>query len=600
MECLRIYYPGLYEEIKRNNMNSKFDEKYKLIENKDKSFNLLIDNKTYLHSKYNPIREATIWVGGIELDEEDTIVIFGLGLGYYLDILLEKFPNKKIIIIEPELHIFSQALKVKDYSAHLANENIVFIVNENKYTIRHLIDYYIKNNKIRNIYFAHLSIYDSMYEEYINNAYKQISSLMKMLEGNLFTEIMSSKRWIYNILRNVKFIQKNSVIDKFKDKMKGIPVIIVSAGPSLERNINLLNTVTEKAIIIAVGSAANILETRGIEPHIIMGIDGNKSEGRIFKNLRNHTPLLIYDNVIYYESLIDYRGSKMWLTLHSDKYMDRFCKKLNIKTNKFLVGGSVANLALDFAIWLESSCIIFLGQDLCYTKEKLYADGAIHQRNIDDKDKYIKEIDIHGDEVYTKHALLNFKNWFEDYIDYNKLNKGIYNCTEGGIPIAGIPNIRFQEAIDNYLTEEYNIGKRINCLRKVEVEIDIEQYEKLFNKYKLELSKCLKLSKRRIALLTELEEKCHKDNFNKDFDEIIKKTIKLEEVDFYKDFIEDTGKKYRQAIANGTHNALDKIEDIVEKRKRLLMGLKMQYENVDEILEVALAAIEEREIEGLF
>ncbi|WP_198006296.1 motility associated factor glycosyltransferase family protein [Alkaliphilus oremlandii] len=600
MEYLEKYYPETYKEIKDYNLDDRNYEKYKLIENKDKSLNIIINNKMYLHSRYNPIKEAKIWIEGITLENEDSIIILGLGLGYYLQDLVEKFKGKKIIIIEPEIHIFYKSIKMKDYSRYISDDNIVFIINHDKYTVRSLIEHYIKNRKIKNIYFAHLPSYNNMYEEYISDLYKQIRSLVKLMEGNLYTEIISSKRWVYNILRNIKFIPKNSIVDKVKDIIKNVPIIIISAGPSLENNIHLLNKVKEKAIIIAVGSAVNILEKNNIQPNIILAIDGNKAEGNIFKNAKNHNPLLIYDNVIYYESLLDYSGPKMWLTLKSDKYMDRFCEKLEIKSNKFLTGGSVANLALDFGKWVEATYIIFLGQDLCYTKEKLYADGAVHQEHIENKDKYIIEKDIYGKEVYTKSAFLNFKSWFEDYVNYNKLNKGIFNCTEGGLPILGVPNISFQEVIDNYLIKEYNIEEKMNYLHEIQANISMEAYEELICKYELELDRCLVLSKERIKLLTELESKCDESNFYKMFDKITEKTNELEEIDFYKDFTDETDKLYRQAIEIGTYNALDQIDDVVKKRERLLLGLKVQYENIDEILEVAVAAINEEEIEELF
>ncbi|MDR7856915.1 6-hydroxymethylpterin diphosphokinase MptE-like protein [Tissierella sp.] len=600
LDQLKMYYFDLYKEIDEYNMDEMIDKKYKLVENKDKSFNILIDNKVYLHSKYNPLRESAAWVEGIDLKEEDTIVIFGLGLGYYLDFLLERFPDKKIIIIEPKLDIFIQSLKIKDYSDYLNKENIVFIINKDKYTIRHLIEHYVKNNKIKNLYFTHSSKYNNLYEDYIDSIYKELSSLVMTIEGNLFTEIVSSKRWIYNILRNMKFIKEYDVVDRLKDKLKGVPVVIVSAGPSLEKNINLLNDIKERAIILVVGSSANILESNNIQPHIIMGIDGNKSEGEIFKNLKNHRPLFLYNNVVYYESLLDYTGNKMWLTLHSDTYMNNICEKMNIKTNKFLTGGSVANLALDFAVWLESSCIIFLGQDLCYTREKLYADGAIHQNHINTENGYIQEVDIYGKKVYTKDAFLNFKIWFEDYIEYNQINKGIYNCTEGGLPIKGIPNMSFQEAIDEFLTREYDIENKLNSLFEYEVEVDKKEYDKLMNKYNVELRKCIKISNERIDLLTNLINQHYKKDFKSDFNKIINKTKELEKTDFYKGFIEEIGNLYREAITIGTYNALDKIEDALEKRKRLLIGLKIQYENINELLDVSLEAVEEREIEALF
>ena len=50
--------------------------------------------------------------------------------------------------------------------------------------------------------------------------------------------------------------------------------------------------------------------------------------------------------------------------------------KSNIEFETLRSGFSIANTALDTLIKLGFKNIIFLGQDMCYTKDKLYADGS--------------------------------------------------------------------------------------------------------------------------------------------------------------------------------------------------------------------------------
>ena len=58
--------------------------------------------KLYLHSKYNPIREAEAIIAEYEGIESDTTVIFyGTGLGYHIDLFLQKHPDVNYYIYEP-------------------------------------------------------------------------------------------------------------------------------------------------------------------------------------------------------------------------------------------------------------------------------------------------------------------------------------------------------------------------------------------------------------------------------------------------------------------------------------------------------------------
>lgn len=590
---LKKYYEDLYYEL----VDHKCNDKFKLIKNKKQDYNILIDNKTYINSKYDPKREANSFINSFELKDEDTILIFGLGLGYYLDILKSRYSEKKIIIVEPEMDIFIKALEIRNFTEYFKDENIVFIINKDKYSIRNIIEHYVENSKVRNIHFTQLPSYSKLYKTYIADVHYQLKNFVKTYKANIYTEIISSNRWVYNNIRNMEFIKKYNSVDKIKDELEGVPIVIVSAGPSLDKNMHLLNGLKRKALIVAVGSSVNILEKNNIVPHIIMGIDGNLPESLIFKNVKTDRPLMIYSSTIHYESLLHYRGKKMYITLKDNTFINDILKKLDINTNKFITGGSVANLALDFAVWMNSSSIVLLGQDLCYTEDKLYAEGAIHQTKMKNKNNYVKLTDIYGEDVYTGDIFLNYKNWFEDYVNVFNVKKDIYNCTEGGLNIEGIPNKRFEEIIESKMLKEYDIENTLISLAIEEVDIDIDKYEKIREYYYKDVKESIKISKQRLKLLDELQEDIE---FNKEFDKLIKQTKKLEKKKLFKNFIKNCGERYRQAIEIGANNSINEMESIEDKREKLLEALKLQYEDIHEKLLIALDAFEGKDVEGLF
>jgi len=70
--------------------------------------------KQYLHSKYNPIREAEVIVDSYDnIDEGTTVIFYGTGLGYHIDYFLKKYPNVDYYIFEPIPEIIYKYLSFK-------------------------------------------------------------------------------------------------------------------------------------------------------------------------------------------------------------------------------------------------------------------------------------------------------------------------------------------------------------------------------------------------------------------------------------------------------------------------------------------------------
>ncbi|RMG03042.1 MAG: hypothetical protein D6726_06375 [Nitrospirae bacterium] len=60
-----------------------------------------------VHSRYDPVREATILVDRLNPMPDDIVVVLGLGLGYHLVELLRRHPKVQVVVVESEAEIFN-------------------------------------------------------------------------------------------------------------------------------------------------------------------------------------------------------------------------------------------------------------------------------------------------------------------------------------------------------------------------------------------------------------------------------------------------------------------------------------------------------------
>ena len=77
------------------------------------------------------------------------------------------------------------------------------------------------------------------------------------------------------------------------EEFRNIPAIICGPGPSLDKNIDVLRTLGDRALIIAGGTGINALNAGGVIPHICVSIDPNTAQKtRIIASKSYDVPLL--------------------------------------------------------------------------------------------------------------------------------------------------------------------------------------------------------------------------------------------------------------------------------------------------------------------
>ncbi|ECH3697624.1 motility associated factor glycosyltransferase family protein, partial [Campylobacter coli] len=141
--------------------------------------------------------------------------------------------------------------------------------------------------------------YLSLYEMFISGRYylqnyeasilslneiciKSASVAIRNADISCFLPLLTYGQFLQNIPTMLESIPFQRILSERKNKFKN--AIVVSAGPSLAKQLPLLKIYQEKAVIFCADGALSILEKEGIMPDYITNLDSKDLALKFFKN----------------------------------------------------------------------------------------------------------------------------------------------------------------------------------------------------------------------------------------------------------------------------------------------------------------------------
>lgn len=497
----------------------------------------------YLHSCYDRERE---WKKIFAATKPDTqaLILFGLGLGDAIPYLKKHFAFlEHLIVIEPNIDVFKAFLtRVNLIHAFSSGLKVTFILNQSADSTRTYIHEFIQRGLYSAIAVVASISYRTLYRDYYQAVYATSLNAVRYTLVNLATRRFSFRKWLRNEWHNQKMagLEWEAVMRSIPP----LPVVIVSAGPALNKNIHLLAEAKEKALVIAVGSAMTILESHGIVPHFRMAYDGNEACKNVFDAIDSTKCPLIYGNTLYDKVLPEYKGKKIQMLLDSDRLTQYFCKRRQKGRTLIRSGPSVANVAFDLAARWGCPKIILVGQDLCYDGDRVHAAGAWDEKSqlAVDKNALIQVKDIHEQTVYTSRAFLGIKMCFEELIRIHA-NVQCINASEGGLVINGSRNKPLRRVLDEDVPERLDISALID--RALEEISGTERAavieDDVVDSAAAELESILRINAVQIAAVRKAAsmQKCkvRPDKILEELQKVHVRWEKLYHIDYYKDII---------------------------------------------------------------
>ena len=546
--------PDLYRILaeKLDSPNEPGDYAPSLCINKTGGLNIKIQrngNEFYIHSNYNPQTESERWAGAVDADC-DLVVVLGLGLGYHIEALLKRIKkHTRVCIIEPDIKVLRLFLENRSIS-QIFDNRVILVINKSVASIAVEIYDIFKNKLLSKLDFKLYSNYSIIYGNFFIEVQKKLSEIINTLNVNVATSEYFKELWTLNFLVNSIYMPEAANGKDMCNLFKGVPAVIVSAGPSLDKNVHFLKEIKDKAVIIAGGSAIGILNKNNIKPHFMFAIDGDPKEKVVFENIDFGGVSLAYINRLYYEIPKAFTGRKFVFIDKQDKLSAYYCKHMGIDSHELEPDQTVAGFNIGFATHLGCNPIIFVGQDLAYTNLQMHAEGAADMTNFEEEfdngsKRFIKIKDIYGNDTYTIKQFLTARMSMELKISLAMAEgHNFINATEGGIGLSHCPNINLEEVIDQYMGNTYEINKVIeDNYEKGLLKITNERIKEFHNVIDENIGKMKEVS-------LELNEDCNKlkkvlmSKNNFDNDKYSRLAVKvnnmqawIENSDFYKDFL---------------------------------------------------------------
>ena len=350
-----------------------------------------------------------------------------------------------------------------------------------------------------------------------------------------------SKRWLMQGLENLPSIAVQPTLSSLVEKFTDAPLVVISPGPSLDKNVHLLKQLKGKALLMAPAQSALALSRAGVIPDILVVADPYDLTYMVDGFPMEQVEALLVGVAChpsfytkYPDKIISYNvnaGIDNWI---SDIFKDRA---------QFVTGGSVSTAIFGMGLYLKCDPIILVGQDLALTNGKQYAsksaDGSLavkfdNERKIfsypivpigyeklmsqlgQNFANHQEQIELlpgyYGGMVQSKRDYALFHSEFENRAETeNKKDRPIklLNCTEGGAFIKGFRHIPLIDAIATINSLGQRSADAKVSIEQIRAALDVPRRKKLLldrlYRVKSSLLRCQKLTIRCAKLALQLQ-----------------------------------------------------------------------------------------------
>jgi len=415
-----------------------------------------------LHSRYDPRGEAREQLSLVDVGAGDTAILLGVGLGYGLEALLAARKPGLVIAAERDPAVFREALARCPLEAFLARPEAELVLGGEAPALFQALE-----RRLARVFGGPVAVllhppsaraFPSHYEALARALREFTKHGAVMMRSALYLSRVSLENRFENLVHYVE----SPGLKPFAGRFRGYPGVVVSAGPSLEKNVEGLRLLSGRAVLMAVSTSLKILLGRGIRPDFTAVIDYHSISTRYFEGIEpGVAPPLVADLKASAGAVRAYSGPRLF---GADPLMDLLLSGSAGEKGSFACGSTVAHAAFDVLRRLGCDPIVFVGQDLSYPEGRLHAAGsAATAQQLPETNRFytleMKEWEYYllhrktlsrvpgvlGGEVWTCDVFLTYLREFEKL--FRESPQKIIDATEGGALKAGTEAMPLSEVI---------------------------------------------------------------------------------------------------------------------------------------------------------
>ncbi|MEM1186038.1 MAG: 6-hydroxymethylpterin diphosphokinase MptE-like protein [Planctomycetota bacterium] len=431
----------------------------------------------WLASRRRPLSEASRLADTIDLEANGAACVLGFGLGYHCQKLAERWGDRGVVVcFEPDLGLLRAVLERVDHSEWFNKGHVIIVSDpDDAPTLNRAFKGVEGVITLGATILEHPPSTKRLGESGQRFA-SRFADVLRAVRTNVVTTLVQSEVTLRNMLMNLDRYAIGRGVADLAGAAAGRPAVVVSAGPSLARNIDLLAEpgVREHFVIIATQTTLKPLLRAGVKPHFVTALDYHEISRRFYEGL---TPedvegvTLIADNKANPAILEAFPGV---VRCPTDARMQTLLgPALAASPGELPAGATVAHLAYFVARHLGCDPVILVGQDLGFTDGQYYAAGAaIHdvwsgelgpfrtleqfewERIARERNLLHRRVDTLGRPIYSDEQMTTYLQQFEvEFQSDAAAGKSVIDATEGGVAKTGTTPMPLSEAISRFQAE---------------------------------------------------------------------------------------------------------------------------------------------------
>lgn len=390
------------------------------------------EQRYYMHSNGSVIKEALLLAEEWLKQGKENYSFYGLGFGYaYREMLLQD-QNISIRVFETNRELLILAMLFAPLWQLFDSGQFMLIYDPKGYKLRK----------------------DSLETDNENGMYVFYPALRGIRQKELYESLSTyfvressvrsqAHKLVGNFRKNVRAVSGN--IEDLSTIFQNKSVIIVAAGPSLDKNMQALKQKREGMLLVAVGTVLRKLLKENIYPDYVIMADANKSVYRQIEGLEDCNVPMLFLSTVYSRVVQNYTGRKYMLCQNGFALSEQLAAERGWQLIE--TGGSVVTVALDLCLRLQAAEIIFVGLDLAYTDQKDHADGTAEQAAVVHETGITVEA-AQGGRIPTGKNLKLYLDWIENRIAQRTETEQrirIIDATEGGAKKRGMEQLTLRQ-----------------------------------------------------------------------------------------------------------------------------------------------------------
>ncbi|MCP4220641.1 MAG: motility associated factor glycosyltransferase family protein [bacterium] len=420
----------------------------------------------YIHSRFNPQRESEKLVAGKNL-AGGHVVVMGLGLGYHLQKIMEtKDHLTRVLLVEPDTEIIRQSLKTLQWRKLLKRHDFFYVFGSDLIQVANAVYGFVNMVNFDTVEYVELPSETRLLAGFFSKARKVLDDEFKTSLHDFKAQMAESVMLPRNVLKNLPYILKSRPTEALRDKFKGVPGFIVSAGPSLDANVLHLKKLRNRGLMIAVDTALKPLLSRSLQPHFTAVADPSyKNYLHLLGTCGHLNHFLAAEAGVAFRVFKDFHQNLFTLTV--GRPITRLIETYSQTMGQLEGWGSVITIALELAIHMGMDPIVFVGQDFAYTDSRNHCRGTSWEeassesgKNLDQMQRFEKQAitgnrkvseltDIYGNTTYTSERFDLYKNFLERQMQKHP-DRHFINATEGGV-LSAIPCMSLREVLSRFV-----------------------------------------------------------------------------------------------------------------------------------------------------